>query len=78
MDAEVLQQGQRPGHWGLTGMRERAGQLDATLELWSRPGLGTEVRLVIPAERAYLKPPPRGLAQRISSWLSRVDAQALP
>jgi signal transduction histidine kinase/ligand-binding sensor domain-containing protein len=78
MDAEVLQQGQRPGHWGLTGMRERAGQLDAALELWSRPGLGTEVRLVIPAERAYLKPPPRGLSQRISSWLSRVDAQALP
>ena len=74
MDGEVLQQGQRPGHWGLTGMRERASQLGATLELWSRPGLGTEVRLRIPAASAYLYPPPRSLGQRISGWLARVDA----
>lgn len=74
MDGDVLQQGQRPGHWGLTGMRERASQLGATLELWSRPGLGTEVRLRIPAANAYLTPPPRGLGQRISSWLARLNA----
>jgi len=78
MDEEVLQAGQRPGHWGLTGMHERAGQLGAAVELWSRPGLGTEVRLVVDAARAYIRPPSRGVGQRLSRWLARVDAQVQP
>ncbi|MGF6416593.1 signal transduction histidine kinase/ligand-binding sensor domain-containing protein [Stenotrophomonas sp. AN71] len=41
------------GHWGLQGMRERAHRLGAELQLWTRPGLGTEVALAVPARRLY-------------------------
>jgi signal transduction histidine kinase/ligand-binding sensor domain-containing protein len=44
-----------PGHWGISGMRERAQQIGARLSLWSRPGAGTEVDLRIPAKLAYLR-----------------------
>jgi signal transduction histidine kinase len=30
-------------HYGLTGMRERAAMIDATLEVSSHPGGGTEI-----------------------------------
>jgi signal transduction histidine kinase len=39
----------RDSHWGLLGMRERAQGIGATLEIWSRPGAGTEVEVVIPS-----------------------------
>jgi signal transduction histidine kinase len=35
----------RPGHFGLTGMRERADAIGGTLEVTSELGLGTTVRL---------------------------------
>ena len=54
IDAAVLRNG-RPGHWGLPGMRERAKNLRAALEVWSRPGAGTEIELSLPAELAYRK-----------------------
>lgn len=41
----VLARGNRDGHWGLTGMRERAALLGAKLAVSSRPGEGTVVRL---------------------------------
>ncbi|HEX7070010.1 MAG TPA: triple tyrosine motif-containing protein [Rhodothermales bacterium] len=50
---EVLDAGERPGHFGLAGMRERAKKLGAQLDVWSRPGAGTEVDLRIPAKVAY-------------------------
>lgn len=43
--AELLARGNRDGHWGLTGMRERARLLGATLSVTSGPGEGTVVRL---------------------------------
>jgi signal transduction histidine kinase/ligand-binding sensor domain-containing protein len=52
IDKAVLSNGQ-PGHWGLTGMRERAHAIRAELKLWSRESAGTEVELVIPAAIAY-------------------------
>ena len=45
--------GCRWGHWGLTGMRERAEQIGAQMELWSRPGGGTKIEFRIPAAIAY-------------------------
>ena len=33
----------REGHWGLTGMRERAKNIGAPFELWSEAGAGTEI-----------------------------------
>src|SRR5262249_48425994 len=53
IDPEVLGKGGRSGHWGLQGMRERAQRIGAHLDLWSRPGAGTEVELTIPAATAY-------------------------
>jgi ligand-binding sensor domain-containing protein/signal transduction histidine kinase len=38
-----------PGHFGLTGMRERAAEIGATLEVSSMPGEGTTIRLSVPA-----------------------------
>ena len=52
IDKVVLSNGQ-PGHWGLTGMRERAHALRAELNIWSREAAGTEVELVVPASIAY-------------------------
>ena len=43
----------QPGHWGLTGMRERAHAIRAELHLWSKETAGTEVELVIPTSIAY-------------------------
>jgi signal transduction histidine kinase len=39
------------GHYGLTGMRERAAMIGGTLEVTSEPGGGTSVRLRVPARR---------------------------
>ncbi len=40
-----------PGHYGLTGMRERAAAIGGTLEVTSEPGVGTSVRLHTAAPR---------------------------
>jgi signal transduction histidine kinase/ligand-binding sensor domain-containing protein len=53
IEPDVLTAG-RTGHWGLSGMRERASAIGAKLSLWSNPGRGTEVDLTIPARVAYL------------------------
>jgi ligand-binding sensor domain-containing protein len=45
--------GGRAGHYGLQGMRERARQVAGTLEIWSRPGAGTEIDLSISGAVAY-------------------------
>lgn len=50
---EVLAAGRR-GHWGLAGMRERAACLGARLRIRSTMPGGTELRLSLPAGRAYL------------------------
>ena len=53
MDQQLLKTGGRVGHWGLTGVRERARQIGAKLDLWSEAGAGTEVQLVVAASIAY-------------------------
>ncbi len=40
-----------PGHYGLTGMRERAEGIGGVLEIESAPGEGTAVRLRIPVRK---------------------------
>jgi signal transduction histidine kinase len=59
IDAEVLRQGFRAGHFGLPGMRERAAKIGGLLDIWSRARAGTEIELRVPAAAAYesrLKP----------------------
>lgn len=53
IDPKVLAEGDRAGHFGLRGMRERAALAGGKLTLWSAPDAGTEVELVIPASRVY-------------------------
>jgi signal transduction histidine kinase len=55
MDAKVLAEGGRSGHWGLRGVRERAQRIGGQLDLWSEAGAGTEVQLIVPAAVAYEK-----------------------
>lgn len=52
IDAEVLRSG-RDGHWGLSGMRERAERIGARLKVRSRAAAGTEVELTVPARIAF-------------------------
>jgi signal transduction histidine kinase len=54
ISAVVMDAGEKPGHFGLLGMRERARKLGATLDVWSRPDAGTEVELRVPAHVAYV------------------------
>jgi ligand-binding sensor domain-containing protein/signal transduction histidine kinase len=51
--ADTLRAGGSLGHWGLSGMRERAEKLGARFRLWNRSGAGTEVEVTIPAAVAY-------------------------
>ncbi len=59
MDPQVLEKGGRAGHWGLPGVRERAQQMGAKLDLWGEAGKGTEVQLTVAAAIAYEKTPDR-------------------
>jgi signal transduction histidine kinase/ligand-binding sensor domain-containing protein len=64
---EILRGG-RPGHWGLSGMRERAQKMGARISIGSRPGAGTEIELTVPARLAY-----RGRYGRsLWSWLRHI------
>jgi signal transduction histidine kinase len=50
---EQMVSGGRLGHWGLQGMRERAGLSGGKLSFGTRPGAGTKVELLIPGKLAY-------------------------
>lgn len=41
-----------PGHYGLIGMRERAMQIGADLQLASEPGRGTTVSVLLPTAQS--------------------------
>lgn len=46
-----------PGHYGLSGMRERAEQIHSKLEITSQPGHGTVISLTIPSPNKTSKSP---------------------
>jgi signal transduction histidine kinase len=52
IDPQVLAAG-REGHWGLSGMRERADRIGARFHVSSAPAAGTEVDLAIPSHVAF-------------------------
>jgi signal transduction histidine kinase/ligand-binding sensor domain-containing protein len=60
---EVLHAGEKKGHFGLSGMRERAALAGGRLSVRSSPETGTEVEFSAPASKAYGKPSPA------RSWL---------
>ena len=68
ISSDIRDAGGKPGHFGLLGMRERATRLGAHLQVWSKPGAGTEVDLRVPAEVAYRRSRP--VSRRARSWLA--------
>jgi signal transduction histidine kinase len=53
IDPQVLHSG-RDGHWGLSGMRERAERIGGGLHVWSGAAAGTEIELSVPSHAAFL------------------------
>jgi len=66
IDTEIARMG-RDGHWGLSGMRERAEKIGARLKVRSGAGAGTEVELVVPASVAFA----RKSAPRTKRWFTK-------
>jgi ligand-binding sensor domain-containing protein/signal transduction histidine kinase len=69
INSKVLQSG-REGHWGLSGMRERAKKIGAQLKVRSRDGAGTEIELFVPGRIAFEKESNDKL-----NWFSRLSAR---
>jgi len=67
IDQQVVRAG-RDGHWGLSGMRERADEIGARLRVLSSPAAGTEVELSVPSRIAF---EPRRSNNRWS-WLAKL------
>jgi signal transduction histidine kinase/ligand-binding sensor domain-containing protein len=65
IDSKLLNDHERPGHYGMRGMRERAKLLGGKLTVWSEVQTGTEVELSIPGANAYATPDGRR-----RSWLA--------
>ena len=67
INSEVLESG-REGHWGLSGMREKAERINARLKVRSRVGSGTEVELSVPTAVAF-QVQPNGSRKWFGKWL---------
>lgn len=67
IDPQVLRSG-RDGHWGLSGMRERADRIGARLKVRSRLATGTEVELSVPGPVAFSIQSSIGML----NWLTRL------
>jgi ligand-binding sensor domain-containing protein/signal transduction histidine kinase len=72
IDAEVLRS-ERDGHWGLSGMRERAERIGARLRVLSAASAGTEIELSIPGRVAFA---PRPLDSP-KLWLSKLYSRKI-
>jgi len=69
IDPEVVRAG-RDGHWGLSGMRERAERIGARLRVLSADATGTEVELSVPGHIAF-----QFASDSRWLWLSRLKAR---
>ena len=72
IDSKLLKDDERPGHYGMRGMRERAKLLGGKLMVWSEVNTGTEVELSIPAANAYAS-----ADSRSRSWFARKFAKTM-
>jgi signal transduction histidine kinase len=70
IDPEVLKAG-REGHFGLSGLRERAAKIRARLKVRTAAGAGTEIELLVPAVAAFEQPAARGPMYWIAKLYSR-------
>ena len=60
IDARIVGEG-RAGHYGVSGMRERARRIGGKLDVWTGTGAGTEIELTIPGSIAYGTSPSRSV-----------------
>jgi nitrate/nitrite-specific signal transduction histidine kinase len=67
IDPQVLRSGCE-GHWGLSGMKERAERIGGKLRILSLARAGTEVELSVPGDIAYKSPSDH----RSAGWASRL------
>jgi signal transduction histidine kinase/ligand-binding sensor domain-containing protein len=77
VDPQILIRGQRAGHWGLPGMRERSESFGGQLDVWSEKNAGTEIELRISAHIAYARPP-ISISRRIRSSLEHYSMRLRP
>jgi len=70
---DVLNRGERQGHFGLGGMQERAAEAGGKLEIRSAAGGGTEIEFSAPGAKAYASPPPSRFGKRWS-WLRTIGS----
>ncbi len=67
--SDVLRAGAKQGHWGITGMRERARGLGCKLELSSSPANGTIAQVSVEGRKAYARP------EHQANWSERLRLQ---
>jgi signal transduction histidine kinase len=63
----------KAGHWGLSGMRERAEKIGGRLRILSQRATGTEVELTVPGRLAYAKTVSPSLWDKIKRWNSKEE-----
>ncbi len=59
---------QRPGHYGIAGMKERAERLGGSISIRSRVGEGTEVSLAVPGHLLYQDDARRSAWSLAGTW----------
>ena len=67
LPSDIAAAGSRAGHYGLSGMRERANRVQGKLSITSRTGAGTQISLCIPESSAYSY---RGKFRSLAPWIA--------
>ncbi|MFZ6733561.1 sensor histidine kinase [Undibacterium sp. Ji42W] len=72
LPAAIADAGQREGHWGLVGMKERAEAMGASYLMKTVEGEGTAIQVRLPANLAYTMPVGAGFDGWTGLWVGRV------
>lgn len=62
IDPALVRDGNRAGHFGIRGMRERAHRIRGEFTLSSAAGAGVEIKVVVPAKVAYVGSDEKGFS----------------
>jgi signal transduction histidine kinase len=73
---QTLRSGGLAGHWGLSGMHERAARIGGEIRIWNRAGAGAEVELRVPAAIAYADRAKRSWWRRLHSECARLPGMS--